>query len=225
MLHSTNPSRESGFTLVELVTVIVVLGILMIPLTIFTTNYFGAMIGKNTEAQLASESQILLRSITEELRTSSAILPSATLNDPNMPPAGWQTSNTNLIIIISTPALNTQHKFIIDPLAGTPYQNQIIYYTSGNSLYRRYLANPDATGNTTVTSCPPSATTSSCPSDVLLTSHFSAMSFTLYDQDDVVTTNISQARSIIVNVTMSQKMYGRTIQYKNSMRMTMRNKA
>ncbi len=54
MLRSTN-THQPGYTLVELVTAIVVLGILMVPLTVFTINYFGAMIAKNTEAQLATE--------------------------------------------------------------------------------------------------------------------------------------------------------------------------
>ena len=223
MLRSTN-THQPGYTLVELVTAIVVLGILMVPLTVFTINYFGAMIAKNTEAQLATEAQILLRSITEELRTSSAILPATTLTDPNEPAEGWTTSNDTVVIVISTPALDVNRSFITDSVTKYLYQNQIVYYTEGSNLYRRYISNPDAPSNTTVTSCPPASATSTCPADTLLTSNFSDMTFVLYDQDDNVTTDITYARSIIVNVSMKKPTFGRDIEYANAMRMTMRNK-
>lgn len=222
MLGNTKSSRQNhGYTIVELITVMVVLGIILVPLSIITINFMGAMLAQNEEAKLATESQILLRSITEELRTASSVRPSATLPDTNAPAGGWNTSNSSLILIVSTPALDTNRKFIPDPLTSLPMQNEIIYFAEGNTLYRRRLADTAAVGNTTTSTCPTGIT--GCPADSKLTQHFQDMQFVLYDQDDVVTTDISKARSIMMTVKMIKPTFGRDVTFTNNMRMTIRN--
>lgn len=216
-------SSAKGFTITELTTVIVILGILMVPLTVLTLDYFGSILARSTEAQLATESQILLRTVVEELRTASAVRVGNTITDPNEPVSGWSTSNDDLILIISTPALNSSKAFIFDPLTGMPYQNELIYFVEGNKLYRRTLANTAATGNTAKRTCPRVTSTPSCPADKVLTDHFKAMNFTLYDQDDIITTNIALARSLVVNVSMEKPTFGSPVRFDNTMRMTMRN--
>ena len=213
----------AGFTITELTVVIVILGILMIPLSAITLDYFGSIMARSTEAQLATESQTLLRTVVEELRTASSIKVDNAISDPNEPPSGWSTSNDNLILIISTPVLNSSRAFIYDPLTGMPYQNELIYFVEGQKLYRRTLANTEAIGNTARRTCPSATASTTCPADKVLTDHFKAMNFTLYDQDDIVTTNISLARSLIVNVSMEKPTFGGPVRFDNSMRMTMRN--
>lgn len=212
-----------GFTVTELTIVIVILGVLMIPLSVMTLDYFGSIMARSTEAQLATESQTLLRTVVEELRTASSVKVGNTISDPNEPPSGWSTSNDNLILIISTPALTSTRAFIYDPITGMPYQNELIYFVEGQRLYRRTLANTDAVGNTARRTCPSAVASAACPADKALTDHFKAMNFTLYDQDDVVTTNISLARSLVVNVSMEKPTFGGPVRFDNSMRMTMRN--
>lgn len=201
--------------------VMVVLGIILIPLYTIVVDFMGTMVAKNYEGQLAVESQILLRSMTEELRVASSVRPSATLTDPNAPAGGWTTSNASLILVISTPVLDGSRNFVLDPNTGLPMQNEIIYFAQGSNLYRRRLADTTAPGNTMQTTCP--VETSTCPSDVKLTSHFEDMQFTLYDQDDAITTDITRARSLLVTVKMRQKTFGRDAQFENKMRMTIRN--
>lgn len=195
----------------------------MIPLSALTIDYFGKMIARSTEAQLATESQILLRSFVEELRTASSVKDSTSISDPNEPVSGWSTSNENLILIISTPALNASKQFIYDPLTSKPYQNEYVYFAEGNRLYKRILAHPNATANSAQTTCPAAISTASCPHDRVLTENFKAMSFVLYDQDDAVTSTIALTRSLVVNVSMEKPAYERKIKFNNSMRMTMRN--
>lgn len=223
MLGNTKPSRENGYTVVELITVIVVLGIILIPLSVITINFMGAMIARNTEAQLAAESQILLRSITEELRTASSVRPNATIADPNAPPGGWTTANASLILVISTPVLDNSpdRNFVPDPLTNLPMQNEIVYFAKDKDLYRRRLANPAAPVNNISTTCPVASPT--CPADTKLTSNFDHMDFVLYNQDDAVTTDISQARSILMTVNMIKPTFGRDAKFINQMRMTIRN--
>lgn len=216
-------SSAVGFTVTELTIVIVILGVLMVPLSVMTLDYFGSIMARSTEAQLATESQTLLRTVVEELRTASSVKVGNTINDPNEPPSGWSTSNDNLILIISTPALNNSRAFIYDPITGMPYQNELIYFVEGPRLYRRTLANTDAVGNTARRTCPMATASTTCPADKVLTDHFKAMNFTLYDQDDIVTTNIAVARSLVVNVSMEKPTFGGPVRFDNSMRMTMRN--
>lgn len=212
-----------GFTLTELTAVIVVLGIILVPISVLTINFFGGMIARNLETQLAVESQTLLRSVVEELRLGAGVRASNLITDVNEPPAGWTTSNNDLVLIVATPALNASKHFIYDPLTGDPYLNEIIYFADGDKLYKRFLANTSASGNTMQTSCPASAVTASCPADRVLSKHFKDMNFTFYDQDDATTTNLSLARSLIVNVEMEQATFGRDITFNNAMRMTLRN--
>ena len=51
-----------------------------------------------------------------------------------------------------------------------PYEDEYVLYLSGTTkeLRVRTLANPAATGNRLVTSCPPAVATSSCPKDKVL---------------------------------------------------------
>lgn len=212
---------EAGFTLTELTVVMVVLGLILAPLFVVTINSFTALLARNAEALLATESQILLRTITEELRPASSVRPSATLNDPNEPPEGWSTANDNLILIISTPALTASRDLIIDPDTNLPAHNEIIYYAKDNVLFRRRLARSDLPGNATKSTCP--TATPTCPADTRLTTHFKDMRFTLYDLDDAVTTDIAKARSILLTVDMYQPLAGRDARFTNKMRVTIRN--
>lgn len=195
----------------------------MIPLTVLTLDFFGTIMARSTTAQLATESQTLLRTVVEELRTASSVKVSNTITDSYAPPAGWSTDNNALILIISTPALTSTRAFIYDPLSGSTYQNELVYFVEGSLLYRRTLANGSAPGNSAKTTCPKASSTSSCPADKILTEHFKAMSFVLYDQDDIITSNISLARSLVLNVSMQKPTFSGATTFDNSMRMTMRN--
>lgn len=223
MLDSTNPIKSAGFTVTELLIAVAVSGILAGVLLTFTFLSYGGTIQNSSEARLAVESQNILRSVVEELRVSSGVRATNSLNDPNAPGGAWTTSNSDLVLIISTPVTDNSNQYVIDPLTGGPYQNEIVYYAQGNTLYKRYLANSAASGNLFKTSCPEALASDTCPADVKLSEHFKNMSFVFYDQDDVETTTLASVRSIKLNIDMEQKSFGRTVSFNNSIRMTMRN--
>jgi hypothetical protein len=105
--------------------------------------------------------------------------------------------------------------------------NEMVYFASNGSLYRRQLADSNAIGNKYKTSCPAANATATCPQDALLTNHFKSLSFIFYDQDNVVipqsTGDITKARSIELTSEMEHKTFGETVRYTNKIRMTMRN--
>jgi len=214
---------ERGMTIAELLVVTAVSSLLIIPVSSVMIYFYSDSITNNLQSRLAVESQNILRSIVEELRIASGIRESNTITDPNAPPGGWTTANATLILIISTPALDTANNFIIDPLTSEPYQNELVYFAVDNKLYKRYLANPSASGNRFKTSCPEVAASASCPTDVVMTDHFENMNFVFYDQDNNTTTTLANARSIKLVIEMKRRSGGRDIEFDNNIRITLRN--
>lgn len=221
MLGNIKDTR--GMTIVELLVAITLLAILVVPITMVMTGFYGDTIKNSIQSRLAVESQNILRSIVEELRVSSGVRDNNTVADPNAPSGGWTTSNASLVLIISTPAMNTAGDFIVDVSTGEPYQNEIVYFASEGKLYKRLLANAAASGNRFKTTCPNSLATATCPPDVQLSDHFKDMTFEFYDQDDAITTTLINARSIKMTIQLQRQSFGRLVEFTNNIRITMRN--
>jgi hypothetical protein len=172
---------------------------------------------------MTNDSQNLLRVMVEELRYGDGVRQTNTISDPHAPSGGWNTGNSSFVIITAVPALDTSNEYIINPNTGDPYMNEYIYYKNGTTLYKRTLANPSASGNRSVTSCPASVATASCPADRKLVENVSSMTFTLYDQDNGTTASAVAARSVQIDLTLSKDTFGQPITYDNSIRITLRN--
>lgn len=220
--------REGGFTLPEVIITLFIVAILSAALMTIYFIFFNQSIRNSFHARLAVESQSILRLIVEELRVSSGV------RATSMPDAyvlggasNWSTSNSNLVLIIATPAVDSSNNILFNTSAGAPYINEMVYFANNGSLYRRQLADTNATGNKYKTSCPAANASASCPQDALLTNHFKSLSFTFFDQDNVVipeaTGDITKARSIELKIEMEHKTFGETVHYSNTIRMTMRN--
>lgn len=227
-MSDNNPKKDSGFTLVEVIITLFIVAILSAALMTIYFIFFNQSIRNSYHARLAVESQSILRLMVEELRISSGV---HAVSKPDSYVVGggtnWSTSNSNLVLIIATPAVDVNNDVLYDTAAGQPYLNELVYYASNGTLYRRQLADNNATGNKYKTSCPPAYVTASCPQDALLTNHFKSLSFRFFDQDNVVipeaTGDITRARSIELTITMEHKTFGEIVDYTNTIRMTMRN--
>ena len=216
-------NNQRGFTITELAISVSISAILFVAFMTVITDYFMIITRDNASIDMTNSSQNLLRSTVELLRLGNGVRQTNTINDPNAPTGGWNTSNTNFVIVIDTPALDKNNNYIIDSSTGSPFMNELVYYKSGNSLMKRTLANPSATGNTTVTSCPANLASPTCPPDSDLADYFQSMSFTLYDQDADITTDPTQARSVGISLDMQRDVFGTTISLDNSIRATLRN--
>lgn len=223
MSGNTKSIRSDGYTLVELLISITVFGFIAVGLFGVCAYYFQLITRTNHEVEMTVDSQNLLRSTAEQLRYGAGVRVAGTINDTNAPAGGWTTSNANFVIIIASPAKDSAGNYIVNPDTGNPYNNELVYYKSGTTLYRRTLAHPDATGNTTVMSCPPSSATATCPADARLIDNVDNMVFTLYDQDDATTTNPLLARSINIVLSMRRNTFGGPLTLENSLRITLRN--
>ena len=213
----------AGFTIPELTASMVIIGIIVTGIFASTAMYFNLITKNNARIDMTNDSQNLLRATVEALRYGDGIRQSNTITDANSPPGGWNTSNSSFVIVLAVPAIDSSRNFIIDSSTGSPYMNELVYYKSGNSLMRRTLANPSASGNNLKTSCPPASANAACPADRDLADYFSSMVFTLYDQNGVVVTDPGWARSIKIDLTMSRTILGTNIAITNSIRSTLRN--
>lgn len=222
-MSANTKHRSSGFSIVELNLSITIMAILLVSLLAIFANFFVIMTRTNTIVDMTVDSQGLLRTMVEELRYGAGVRQSATIADPNAPASGWDTSNTDFVIVIAVPASDSDRNYIIDPSTGSPYMNEFVYFKSDKTLYKRILANPGATGNNLKTSCPASLASDSCPADRKLVGNVNTMVFTLYDQDNAVTTDPLLARSVKIDLGLQKDTFGTPLSYDNSVRITLRN--
>jgi type II secretory pathway pseudopilin PulG len=215
--------HQSGFTVVELAISITVAGFLVAALFIATFGYYADVSRAETSASLAMESQTILTQMTQDARLADAISTTNAITDPNAPAGGWVTSDPSNVIIIENPAVDSSHNIIYNADTGAPYRNEFIYFNSGGSMYKRVLANPDASGNTAVTTCPADKAGPTCPADPLFSSNVGDLNFTFYDSSGNTTGDAASARSVQLVADMSKKSFGRTITLNNTTRVTLRN--
>lgn len=202
------------------------MAILSISFMAVFTSYLVSIERTNLSIQMTSDSQNLLRVMVEELRYGAGVRQNNTLSDPNEPAGGWNTGNTNFVIITAVPAQDSSRQYIIDPLTGDPYFNENVYFKQANDLYKRVIANPAAVGNSAQTSCPAAiANTPACsgPADSRIAENIDTMTFTLYDQNNNTPAAAPDARSILINLRLSKETFGDPVIFDNSIRITLRN--
>ncbi len=222
--NKTIRSRQAGFTLVEVLVAVSVMAIIGIVFLGLSTNYFVVITRNNELAEMTVNSQNLLRTTVENIRYGDGVRQTNQISDANAPMGGWSTSNSIFVIIIAVPALDASHAYIIDPLTGSPYMNELVYYKNGTTLMERKLANPSAPGNSLRTTCPPSLATASCTADPVLATYVNTMVFTLYDQNAVQTSTPSLARSVAITLNMQRNAPGQPLNLTTNIRVTLRNR-
>lgn len=222
-MSDNNINNQKGFTLVELLTVITVLAVIGVTFLGVVTNFFVTITRNEELSEMTISSQNLLRSTVENIRFGNGVEQTNQIYDPNAPSGGWNTSDTTFVIILDVPAETSAHAYIIDPDTGSPYMNELVYYKNGTTLMERILANPNAIGNSLVTTCPSSDATPSCPPDRQLATYVSSMLFTFYDQNAVQTTDPSLARSILITLNMQRNAPTEPINLTTNIRVTLRN--
>ena len=222
-IHPAHIIAQKGFTILELLISISIASILTLVLLTVTVYYYGDILRSQGTAELAIESQTVLRKIIEDTRLADGIRTNNQITDANAPTGGWVTNDPSNILIIASPAITSARDIIYDSATSLPYENENIYFQSNGVFYRRTLKNSAAVGNTAVTSCPAASASASCPSDSALSTHLTDLSFTFYDINNVTTSNAANARSIAVTINMQSKIYGLNTIFNNTIRTTLRN--
>jgi prepilin-type N-terminal cleavage/methylation domain-containing protein len=214
--------NQSGFTIVELLISIAIASVISILMLTVTINYVGDVTRARLTADLAIESQILLRSIVEDTRLAGSLSSTNQNIDANSPVGGWITNDPSNVLIIDTPAFNVSRDIIYDSTTGLPYDNEVVYFSSGTRMFRRMVASTSATGNAAKTTCP--TATALCGKDKQMTTYLQDLTFTFYDENNTTTADATLARSVQITVNLKRKISGRDVSFNNTMRTTMRNR-
>lgn len=217
--------KQAGFTIVEIITAVTVTSILLMVIMNFMAdgliNYAVIQARRDT----LNQAQIALDKIADETRLSASADENNRWEDENAPNApenllSWQSSINTLIL--ASAAQNQQNEILFaDPALYITEKNNSIYFVDAGTLYKRTLASP-VEGNKATTSCPPSASTNTCPADEALISNVAnfVVRYINGAGEEVTPPN---ARAIELEVDIAKQQYGREITADYKTRMVFRN--
>jgi prepilin-type N-terminal cleavage/methylation domain-containing protein len=213
---------EGGFTLVELLVVMIIMGILSLTLANFITDWLQASSLAQTRANLLTTTETSLDTVTNDIRLSGNADQNNRWPDPYAPGGqfGWQ-SNSQTLVLAKVATDSSNNIIYSDPAKYISQKDNEAYYLSGSVLYRRTLTS-DSSNDAAVTTCPPANATSSCPADTTVATGVSSLSFSYYDASEQIVSP-TNARSVQVAITLSKTLNGKTISASYTTRMVFRN--
>lgn len=206
-------NEQSGFTLVELITSITLIGILTTIVVAFGVNGLANYNVTYNRGILLDQSYLGLRSISEVILQSASADDNNRVEDPNGPGApgnlfGWQ-SDGDTLVLATVAEDNSDNILFQDESQYISYKNNAVYYLDGNTLKRRVLA-ADIPDNKATTTCPESAASASCPADLTLFEDVESFGVKYYDSQNQEVSP-ANARSIGLEVNLSKEVQARTI--------------
>lgn len=218
-------SNQSGLTIVELSIALTITAMLAIIIVGFSIDKLEQSTIQSTQYSLLTNAETGLDTIANDIRIANAADDNNRYQDPNSPGApsnelSWASnSNTVVLAVAAHDSSNNilwedAHDYISD-------KNNIIYYLSGGSVYRRTLADA-VSGNTAVTTCPAASSSSSCPADGDILDNVSSFSIQYYNELNQQVDPAS-ARSVQLSVTLLVNKYGQDITASYTTRMVFRN--
>jgi prepilin-type N-terminal cleavage/methylation domain-containing protein len=219
---STDKS-ESGFTLPELLVVMIIMGILSLTLANFIVTWLQQSSLSQARANLLTNAELALDTVTNDIKLSGNADQNNRWPDANGPGGnqfGW--SSGSQVLVLAKAAVDGSGNIIFsDPAKYISQKDNEIYYLSNTTLYRRTLAS-DSSGDAAVTTCPPAAATDTCPADETVATGVSSLSFTYYDAGENVVSP-ADARSVQLAITLSSKVGGQSASASYTTRMVFRN--
>ncbi|MDB5170293.1 MAG: hypothetical protein JWN82_689 [Candidatus Saccharibacteria bacterium] len=216
---------QAGFTMVEVLVAVSVTTLVLIVITNFMMRSIQTSTLETARATILREVQQTLDIVATDVRLSA----NADLNnrntDDNSPGGsgnqfGW-TSNASTLVL-ATAATTSGHVIIFsDPANYVTTKNNIVYFVSGGTLYKRILA-ASVAGNGAQTTCPASKVTSACPGDKELLHNVSAFQVSYLDGSNHAVAPTS-ARSVEISLTSARTQYKQTQSASYTTRMVFRN--
>lgn len=212
--------NSNGFTLVETVVAVTVVGIVLGVIAIFSVSSLQQSSVETARATLLGESQIAMDRVISDIRLSAG----ADLNNrwPDANKTGgnftWQSNASNLVL--ATAVLDTDNEIVFaDPAQYISEKNNVIYFVSNGVLYKRVLAAP-VTGNASETTCPTAGPT--CPADRAMLHNVTDFTVKYLNGDGQEVTP-TDARSVEINIKTSTSKFSQDIDSDYTTRAVFRN--
>jgi prepilin-type N-terminal cleavage/methylation domain-containing protein len=214
-MNSLKDNNQSGFTLVETLVVMIVMGIVGLMLFSFVYTWLHAATLAQNRASLLDTAQSAMNVIITDIQLSGVVDTNNRWADTNAPGGQYGWTSGSQVLILAKAATDSSNNIIF-----TDANNQI-YYLSGTNLYRRTLTS-NSSNDSAVTTCPPANSTNVCPADKLIASGVTSLSISFIDGAGNTTTPTS-ARSVQVSITIVKTMNQVNITASYSTRMVLRN--
>lgn len=220
-----NQLNNRGFTILELAVVTAVTGLLIIIIMNFMSGSMASIVIESARADLLSEAQLGLDAIDHDIRLSA----SAELNnrwpDDNAPdaptnPLSWE-SNSHTLVLASAASDPSHNILFQDELNYITYKNNLIFFVSNGTLYKRTLA-ADIPNNRAQTSCPKNLANNDCLEDRPLINNVKQFDIRYVSGDDI-DVDPANARSIEISIQLEAKRYGKMLNANYLTRMVFRN--
>lgn len=216
---------QTGFTLVELVTYITIIGILGTAVVTFGVNTLANYNITYHRGLLLDQAHLGLQGVSETILQSASADNNNRIEDPNGPGGpvqlfGWQSDEDTLIL--ATAAEDTSGNILFqDASQYISYKNNVIYYLENNTLKRRVLA-ADIANNKAKTSCPAALASSECPADTVILENVSDFEVRYFDSQNIEV-DPEDSRSIQLLVSVSDRVQGRDLTESYTTRTVFRN--
>ena len=133
---------EGGFTLVELLVVMIIVGILSLTLANFITTWLQASSLSQARTSLLTNAETALDAVTNDVKLSGSVDQNNRWPDANGPGGsqfGW-TSGSQVLVLAKAATDSGNNIIFSDPAKYISQKDNEIYYLSGTTLYRRTLA-------------------------------------------------------------------------------------
>lgn len=200
--------KSDGFTLVEIVISLTIIGILFAVIGMFAVNVLGQTTVESVRASQLGESQIALDKITNDVRLSAGADINNRWADGNKSGGEFTwASNANTLLLATAVVNNNNDVIFADPAKYISEKNNVIYFVKDRVLYKRILASPVA-GNSKKTTCP--VATQTCPKDSALLQNVNSFSFRYLNGNEQQVTP-SEARAIEITVQTTTERFSQTI--------------
>lgn len=199
---------QRGLTLVELTITIVLTMVVSTAIIIFMVSGLRTYSMANARANLLGQAQTAVEKISNDIILSATADLNNRIDDANSPlpadPNSW-TSDADTLVLATAVEDDDGNILYADPVEYISHKNNIIYYLSSGTLYRRVLA-AAVTGNKAVTTCPQAIKTATCPGDTIVMENVTAFNVSYRDHQNLSVVP-DEARSVEIAVTLQSKAY------------------
>jgi prepilin-type N-terminal cleavage/methylation domain-containing protein len=215
--------NQKGFTLPELIVTMTLMMILSLTLANFVVNWFGTASLAQARADLLTNAENALDTITNDIRLSGSADDTNRWPDANSPGGqqfGWH-SGTQVLVLAKAATDASNNIIFSDPAQYITQKDNVVYYLSNGTLYKRTIAADDAS-SAAVTTCPPAGASQSCPADKTIATGVKGFTITYYDEN-LQSVTPDNARAVQLAITLSATKGGRTVDANYNTRMVFRN--
>lgn len=193
---------EAGFTTIEIMIAITMMSVIALVVLDFFVDNLISYHRNESQVMLQANTRQAIDALSRTIRSAQGVEATNSITDANQT-GGWSTdANT---IVLATPSLDSsQNPIYADASHNTLYTDNIILYVDSDIIYRRVLANPNASGNAAITTCPPSAASPSCPADSRVVEDIATLTLAYDDPSP------EQAQSVDITLTRIRNIFNRT---------------